>query len=94
MGSTRTFRQTETEVLDYDFDFTDWLGADTITSSAVTSSPSGLTTSTSTTTTVAKVWCSGGTVGVTYDVVVTIQTTAGRTKERCLYLKVIDDPCD
>lgn len=91
MASLRSFTQRVEEVLDYDFDFTDWLGADTITGSSVTSTPSGLTVSTTYTNKVAKVWCSGGTSGTCYDVQLTITTFAGRTKERCLLLRVTDD---
>lgn len=38
--------------------------------------------------TVVKVWLSGGTVGATYDVVVTGSTTQGRVKEECFVIRI------
>jgi hypothetical protein len=94
MASVKTFTQTVDETLDYDFDFEDWLRTDTITASAVESTPSGLTATTTFTDTVGKVWCLGGENGTTYDVTLTINTFSGRTKEKCFHLKIISDPCD
>jgi hypothetical protein len=89
--SARRFSQHSTEVLDYDFDFTNWIGSDEITGTSVAATPTGLTvTSEISTTKIAKVWCSGGTVGTTYDVTVQIETLAGRTKERCIEVKITD----
>lgn len=69
-----------TDVLDYFVDYSEWLGTDTIaTSSWVV--PTDITQTTdSHTDTVATVFVEGGTVGITYDLVNTIVTAAGRTK--------------
>lgn len=91
--SLRSWNQQPEEVLDYDMDFSAWLGTDYITDSSITATPTGLTVSTTFTNTVAKAWCSGGTAGTCYLVEVTINTFAGRTKEKCFHLRVTDSCC-
>ena len=77
-------------VLDYAFDWSAWLGDDTITSHTVTAA-SGVTVASSTaTTTAVTAWVSGGTAGQTYTVTNRIVTTGGRTDERTITLQVID----
>jgi len=71
------------DVLDYLWDWTEWLANenDTISSSTFTVE-TGLTKNSSTnTTTTATVWLSGGTAGQEYDVTNRIVTTGGRTKD-------------
>jgi len=71
------------DVLDYLWDWTEWLAneSDTISSSTFTVE-TGLTKNSSTnTTTTATVWLSGGTAGEEYDVTNRIVTTGGRTKD-------------
>lgn len=71
-------------VLDYQCDWSAWLGSDTIVSSTWTV-PSGITkTSSTNTTTTATVWLSGGTADVNYECVNTIVTAGGRTDQRTL----------
>ena len=76
-------------VLDYVFDWTEWLAAaETITSHTVTV-PTGLTLESSTVASgIVTAWISGGTVGTTYRVECLIVTTAGRTDERSLWITV------
>ena len=75
-------------VLDYEIDWSDWLGADTIASSSWTV-PSGLTEEDSSdTTTAATVWLSGGTAGTNYDVTCEIVTDGGRTDDRTITIQV------
>ncbi len=76
-------------VLDYVFDWTEWLAAaETITSHTVTV-PTGLTLESSTAASgIVTAWISGGTVGTTYRVECLIVTTAGRTDERSLWITV------
>lgn len=79
-------------VLDYTIDWgTNWLAdGETISSSSWTVQ-SGLTEdSDSNTTTTATVWLSGGTAGSVYTVTNQITTSAGRTAERTLLIKVED----
>jgi hypothetical protein len=75
-------------VLDYTVDWTDWIGADTI-SSVTWTVATGLTKeSQANTTTTATVWISGGTVGTDYSVECKITTAGGRTDERTITIRV------
>lgn len=75
-------------ILDYDVDWSRWLGTDTI-SSVVWVVGTGLTKdSQSNTDTVAKVWLSGGTVGTNYSVTCRVTTAGGRTDDRSFQVKV------
>lgn len=76
-------------VLDYVFDWTEWLAAaETITSHTVTV-PTGLTLESSTAASgIVTAWISGGTVGTTYRVECLITTSAGRKDERSLWITV------
>jgi hypothetical protein len=69
--------------LDYGWDWSDWLGADTIASSTWTVSPTGpvLSASTSDDTTTT-VWVDGGTAGVKYTLTNHVVTTDGREDDR------------
>jgi hypothetical protein len=76
-------------VLDYQFDWSDWL-ADGDTLSASTWTPaSGITVDSSArTTTTATVWLSGGTAGQVYEVVNHVTTVDGRQDDRTLRVRV------
>ncbi|MDE1828221.1 MAG: hypothetical protein KGH65_03620 [Candidatus Micrarchaeota archaeon] len=75
-------------VLDYTEDWSQWLGTDTI-SSVTWTVPTGITqTSTSSTTTTATIWLSGGTIGTTYNVDCKIVTAGGRTDARQLQITI------
>ena len=76
-------------VLDYQIDWSDWLGStDTISTSAWTVS-SGITkASESNTTTTATVWLSGGTAGSNYTAANRIVTAGGRTEDRTIQIRV------
>ena len=83
-------------VLDYLFDFGQWVTAGEVISSAViTASPVGINVgapapATTFTTTTVTVWLSGGAVGVTYLIGCRITTSAGRTDERSISVTVVD----
>ncbi len=80
----RSFTHDPDAVLDYLFDWSDWLGADTIASHTVTAG-TGLTVDSSTaTTTAVTVWLSGGSVGASYAVTCHIVTAAGREEDRTM----------
>lgn len=69
-------------LLDFPWDWSAWLGEDTIASHDV-EADAGITVDSSTATdTAVTVWLGGGTVGETYSVTVTIDTAAGRTDQR------------
>jgi len=78
-------------VLDYAFDWTGWLAAgETITDHTITAD-TGITVDSSTESDgKVTVWLSGGTAGINYKVACLITTTAGRTDERTLWIRVVD----
>ena len=78
-------------ILDWAFDWTDWLAAaETITDHTITAD-TGLTVDSSTEDAgVVTVWLSGGTAGENYKVACLITTSAGRTDERTIWIKVAD----
>ena len=78
-------------VLDYAFDWTGWLAAgETITDHTITAD-TGITADSSTESDgKVTVWLSGGTAGINYKVACLITTTAGRTDERTLWIRVVD----
>lgn len=87
-----SFTKQPTERLDYDVDFSDWLpNGDAIITTAVTSSPSGLTVYvTDAATLIPKLWVSGGLDRISYVVSVTVETNQGRNKEVNFKIKVKD----
>jgi hypothetical protein len=81
------------EVLDYDFDFTNFLGTDEITTAAVRVTPAGLTLGQMLYNAyIVKQYVSGGTVDTDYTITAKITTSAGRTKEMDIVLRVIVEP--
>lgn len=88
MSNTNMFAKGPNEVLDYQWDWSAWLGTDTISTSTV-ATPTGLTeASEANTTTTATVWVSGGTLGTTYQLTNHIVTAGGRTAERVILIQV------
>ena len=78
-------------VLDYVFDWTEWLATvETITDYTITAD-TGITVDSSTEDAgKVTVWLSGGTAGINYKVACLITTAAGRTDERTIWIKVTD----
>ena len=78
-------------VLDYVFDWTEWLATgETITGHTITAD-TGITDDSSTEDDgKVTVWLSGGTAGINYKVACKITTSAGRTDERTIWIKVVD----
>lgn len=78
-------------VLDWMFDWTDWLASgETIISHTITVD-TGITKDTSTEAAgKVTVWLSGGTAGENYKVACLIETSAGRTDERTIWIKVVN----
>ena len=76
-------------VLDYVFDWTEWLAAgETIVGHTITAD-TGITVESSTEDAgKVTVWLSGGTAGQNYKVACKITTSAGRTDERTIWIKV------
>ena len=78
-------------VLDYVFDWTEWLATgETITDHTITAD-TGITVDSSTESDgKVTVWLSGGTAGQNYKVACLITTSAGRTDERTIWIKVVE----
>ena len=86
-------------VLDYVFDWTEWLATgETIAVDSETgeklitiTADTGITVDSSTEDDgKVTVWLSGGTAGINYKVACLITTSAGRTDERTIWIKVVD----
>ena len=82
----RNFTKDPAAVLDYEFDWSAWLGADTIATHTVTAAAGLTVDSTEATTTTVTAWLSGGTDGASYAVTCHIVTTAGREDDRTMTL--------
>ncbi|OCJ67680.1 hypothetical protein A6U97_02875 [Agrobacterium tumefaciens] len=78
------------DFLDYDVDFARWLPSpDRISAAVATIADStAIVDRTEHSDTSAKVWISGGVVGETASVTVTVSTQEGRTKQFCFNLKI------
>ena len=76
-------------VLDYVFDWSNWLASgETITDHTITAD-TGITVDSSTEDDgKVTVWLSGGTAGESYKVACLVTTSAGRTDERTIWIKV------
>lgn len=78
-------------VLDYAFEFEDWLSpSETINSITIIASPGITVDSSSNTTDTVTVWLSGGTAGVPYTVTCRIVTNQGRTDDRTMTIRVVN----
>ena len=78
----RNFTKDPDAVLDYEFDWSAWLGTDTIATHTVTATAGLTVDSTEATTTTVTMWLSGGTDGASYAVTCHIVTAAGREDDR------------
>ena len=85
------FTKDPSAILDWAFDWTDWLAAaETITDHTITAD-TGITVDSSTELDgKIIVWLSGGTAGINYKVACLITTSAGRTDERTIWIKVMN----
>jgi len=87
-----TYIKDPQSVLDYGFDWSDWLDTgDTVSTSTWTvpaDSPGITEDSDSKTDTTTTIWLSGGIVGVKYKITNHVVTADGRTVERSFYVKV------
>jgi len=75
-------------ILDFGFDWTDWLNGD-ILNGSIWIVPEGLTkVSDNYTNILGIIWLSGGTIGKVYKVINRITTIGGRTEDRTLVIKM------
>lgn len=80
-----------TAILDFGFNWANWLASgETISGSTWTVSSGVTKTSSSTTTTTTTIWLSNGVSGSTYTVSNAISTSAYRTDERSMIIEVMD----
>jgi len=89
--ATNQYLKDPDAVLDYMFDWTEWLATgETITDHTITAD-TGITVETdSEASGKVTVWLSGGTAGINYKVACLITTSAGRTDERTIWIKVVE----
>lgn len=92
MALLGTFTQQPHEVLDYDFDYSEWISTGDTIIAAVATADAGLTLGSTiidpTTDKIIKQWISGGTSGNVYKVQITATTAGGRVKEIEFKIKV------
>jgi hypothetical protein len=86
---TDTFYKDPDAVLDYGWDWSDWLEGGEIISTYLVTVPSGITKdSDSKTDSIVTAWLSGGTLGEIYTVLCHIVTDAGREDDRTIYVAI------
>lgn len=83
-----TYYQDPVSTLDYNIDWTAWLGGDTISSSTWITHPDITISNTTFTGVITTVYLTGGTAGKTYKVKNKISTTNGRTEEETFDLTI------
>jgi hypothetical protein len=89
--SQKTYLKDPEAVLDWVFDWSDWLAVGETILSRVITVATGLVKDSDTITggsTTVTVWLSGGTAGVSYTVACRIVTSSGRTDERTITIRV------
>ena len=85
----KTYIKDPQSVLDYGFDWSDWLDTGDTVSTSAWDVPTGITEDSDTkTTTTTTIWLSSGTVGSKYKLTNRMVTANGRTVERSFYVKV------
>lgn len=84
-----TFRKDPDELLDYKFDWSDWLDQTDIIVSARGSAVPGITKSFEAFTTLDHtIWLGAGTVNNEYNITSSVMTQAGRTAKRTIIIRV------
>ena len=87
----QTYLKDPDAVLDFAFDWSSWLASGEIISSRTVTVETGITKdSDAESSGVVTIWLSGGTAGTTYSVACKIVTSASRTDERTMLVKVIN----
>jgi len=84
----RSFIKDPAAVLDYEWDWSAWLGADTIATHTVTAAAGLIVDSSTATGTAVTAWLSGGSVGTSYAVACHITTAGGRIDDRTATIAV------
>ena len=76
--------------LDYAFDWSSWLGSDSLASHTIIADSRLTVNSSSQSATSVTVWLSGGTAGYLHDVTCRVTTTGGRIDDRTITLDVAE----
>ena len=88
---TNQYTKDPSAILDWAYDWTDWLAAaETITDHTITADTGITVDSSAESDGKVTVWLSGGTAGINYKVACKITTSAGRTDERTIWIKVVE----
>jgi len=89
---SQIFVKDPSAILDYAYDWSDWLATNETISTRAVTVPTGITESSTDTESsgVVTVWLSGGTAGNEYDIACKITTNASRTDERTITIRVKD----
>lgn len=83
-----SFMKDPDSVLDYAFDWSEWLESGESINSHVITVDGGITKdSSSNSSTIVTVWLSGGTAGTNYNIACKIVTSGGRTVERSITIR-------
>ncbi len=86
-----TYDQDPDDVLDYYYNWVDWLAdGEVITSSVFTAGPGITIQSQSNTTQTTTVWIKGGEIGQTYRITNRVQFTTGRQVDRSINIRITD----
>lgn len=86
--ATADFQKDPDDVLDYSFDWSQWLATnETISTFTALPSPGITVNSTSNTVSITTVWLSGGTAGTPYTVTHRIVTNQSRTVDRTMTIR-------
>jgi len=83
------FKKDPSSILDYAFDWSDWLASGETIASVSWTVPAGISAEDyDETETLTTVWLSGGTADTDYNIACKITTSAGRVDERTMTIKV------
>lgn len=83
-----SFLKDPDSVLDYAFDWSEWLeSGESISSHSITVAGGITKDSSSNSSTIVSVWLSGGTTGTSYNIACEIVTSGGRTVERSITIR-------
>lgn len=89
MTNTNQFTKDPDDVLDFELDWSSWLGTSETINTSTWTVATGITKDSDTnTTTTATIWLSGGTHGTAYQLTNRIVTNQGRTKDQSIYISV------
>ncbi len=87
---SRTHVKTPAEILDYGWDWSAWLAGDTLASSVWTVDAGLTVVSDGNDATTSSVFVGGGVTGASYVLTNRVTTAGGRTAERTLHLRIVD----